>query len=70
MKQDEQINSSSVGQIVEQKEINQNPISGEAPEELENLTEDIFENFGLSLQIIEDFIKGKLLSEDNSLTDE
>jgi hypothetical protein len=70
VKQDEQINSSSVGQIVEQKEINQNPISGEAPEELENLTEDIFENFGLSLQIIEDFIKGKLLSEDNSLTDE
>jgi hypothetical protein len=70
VKQDEQINSSSVGQIVEQKEINQNPISGEAPEELENLTEDIFENFGLSLQIIEDFIKGKLLSEDTSLTDE
>ena len=37
--------------------------------ELDEFAEDIFQNFGLALQIAEDFIAGKILP-DMSLTDE
>ena len=38
--------------------------------EMEDLTEDIFENFGLCLQIVEDFISGKISDDTASLTPE
>jgi hypothetical protein len=37
--------------------------------ELDEFADDIFQNFGLALQIAEDFIAGKILP-DQSITDE